>query len=756
MAYWLRSAVEILLAVQASTSVGGIVRDAERGEPLPGAVVELSDLERSSVTDSAGRYRFQDVPAGPQHIRVRMMGFASRTLHALVPREGRLDINIDLQPDPIPVAGVETRLTLPVRGLDTADSTAFPDRGLTAAAVRNHPLISEPDFFQAVAGGEVVVRPESPGGIHVRGGASDQVSYLLDGIPVFSPYHVAGTFSAWNPDALARLQLSTAAGTALFPDALSGVVSAETRAPGRRLGARGSVSTTQARFTVDGPLGSGGAGYLIGVRHGFSGFIFPEDEPSYLHAEIGDWLAKLELPLLGGRGRLLVYDSENEIDAAAVAEGAIADVVDPNPTRNEFAWQSRSIGGEWLRELGEARLLLRGWRAAGDAAASWRGEAGLERLTAEHRDAGVVTALEFGGERPSTVAGLRVQNMRSLYEVGDSSSADDRFALREQATVFAPFLVRRVPVGARVELEAAAALPVLDGQANLSPRARLHVRASGSLDLSASYSRIYQFVQSLRNAESMVGHIFPVDMLVTAGGSTTPVARNDQVIIGLEHRPLAGVRLGGQAYARELDGLALVAPVTAGPYATSGFLRGSGRVRGLSLDAAFSTKRYGAVAAYGFQDTRFAYGDTSYVPDHGSAHLISAGVIAFPSATFSIRFGVTGELGRRTTRLVSPVEWEACNVLDRGCEFAGSPQDRDEPLGASSLPTYLRVDLGFRKHWHLGMAGRDGLLGIFGTITNVLGRRNVVALASEPETGAPVQIEMRPRAPLVVGVDWRF
>ncbi len=95
-------------------------------------------------------------------------------------------------------------------------------------------------------------------------------------------------------------------------------------------------------------------------------------------------------------------------------------------------------------------------------------------------------------------------------------------------------------------------------------------------------------------------------------------------------------------------------------------------------------------------------------------------------------------------------------MLDRGCEFAGSPQARDEPLGASSLPAYLRIDLGFRKHWHLRLAGREGLLGVFGTVTNVLGRRNIVAVATDPGTGEAVEIEMRPRAPLVVGIDWRF
>ena len=66
------------------------------------------------------------------------------------------------------------------------------ERESSIAALRNHPLLGEPDAFQALAGGEVVLRAESPSGVHLRGGASDQTAYLLDGIPVFSPFHSAG------------------------------------------------------------------------------------------------------------------------------------------------------------------------------------------------------------------------------------------------------------------------------------------------------------------------------------------------------------------------------------------------------------------------------------------------------------------------------------------------------------------------------------------------------------------------------------
>jgi hypothetical protein len=45
---------------------------------------------------------------------------------------------------------------------------------------------------------------------------------------------------------------------------------------------------------------------------------------------------------------------------------------------------------------------------------------------------------------------------------------------------------------------------------------------------------------------------------------------------------------------------------------------------------------------------------------------------------------------------------------------------------------------------------------LFGTYSNLLGRRNVLTYAQDPATGQRVGIELRPAAALVVGLDWRY
>jgi hypothetical protein len=254
----------------------------------------------------------------------------------------------------------------------------------------------------------------------------------------------------------------------------------------------------------------------------------------------------------------------------------------------------------------------------------------------------------------------------------------------------------------------------------------------------------------------VVGSIFPADLPLAADRSLLPVARSDQAVIAAEWRPLAGMRLAVQGYQRHLDGVVMVAPVAGLPFATGPVPIGSGRARGASVEASHGTARYGLLASYGVQQVRFEGGGLSYTPDYVATHQLEGGAIVFPTATVSVRLGVTAALGRRTTPILSGFEWESCSLGDQGCEFSGSPLSSQGTPGGATLPDYLRVDLGLRKHWHLEVAGRDAQVAIFGTVTNLFGRRNALTWARDPASGRLVALEMRPRAPLVVGLDWRF
>jgi hypothetical protein len=748
MAIWVSSLTPILLAAQtAGASVAGTVRDAATGAPLAGATVTLADLDRSTVTDALGRYALAGVPAGPQHVVVRRVQYEPRAFHALVPPRGIVTIDVALTPLPVTLAPLEVRAraTVPARGLDADDGATFPDRSLSAAAVRHHPALSEPDVLLAAGGGAVMLDPESPAGVHVRGAPSDQLVYLVDGIPVFSPYHTGGTFAAWNPDAVARVDLVTSSPAPQFPDALAGAMAATTRRPGTTVRADATMSTTQARATLDGPLGARGAGFLASVRSAFPGLVLHGPEASYLAGEGGDWLGKVEAPAFGGRLSLLGVGAEDEIGAAGV-----------DSLRHAFWWMSRSFGAAWSGPLGDATLVVRAWRALGDAGGAWRGDSATARLRAHRQDDGLVFALQWSGGASHTAAGVRAHRGTTFYDAGAAGDSLGHLRSDTRTPVSAAFVQHQRALAATLDVDVALTGVHAARAMHLAPAAGLRWRVAEGLAVTTRYARRHQFAQSLRNPESVAAAILPVDLYAAAEPGGVPVATSDLGLVALDLRPTAGVRVRVQAFAQRFEGLALVAPRDAGPFATTGVTVGRGAARGIALEAAASGARYAVVATYGLQDVRLTFGDSTYVPGHGARHTLDAGVIAFPSPSAAIRLGASAAFGRRGTAVTGPFEWEACNLLDQGCEFAGSPGRRVEPLGATALPAYVRLDLGLRKHWHVRVAGRDGQVAVFGTVTNILGRRNVLTAVVDPATATRRTVAMRPFAPLVVGLDWRF
>ena len=410
---WVVGLLSMLSVLQVpQASIVGVIRDASTGAPLSGVDVALTDLERRVVTDQLGRYEHSGVPAGPQYVSVGRIGYTSRTVHALVPGSGPLELNFSLPVDPIEVPAIAVRSSVPIRGLRAKEGSTPPDREISQAAMRIHPMLAEMDGFQALAGGEIVLDPEASTGVHIRGGRADQTAYVLDGVPVFNPYHAAGIFSAWNPDALSVLEVYSSAPSPSLPNALSGTISASTRNPGLEVRSQGSLTTGQARATIDGPFGDGG--YLFSFRGGFPDAFAPSGEPEYIRGETGDHLAKIELPAFGGRLGLLSYESESELGTGLV--GGLEPAASSGFSGNRFEWRSRSLGATWTRAFERLALRTHLWHASSDAASAWTAQGAPLDLEADRADQGLLVAAESLGDDRLEL-GIRLNDSRTSYRV---------------------------------------------------------------------------------------------------------------------------------------------------------------------------------------------------------------------------------------------------------------------------------------------------------------------------------------------------
>lgn len=77
-------------------TVTGTVTEAETGNPLPGATVQVVDQETGTATDAEGNYRLR-VPAGEQTLRVTFVGYQSTERTVNVQEGGTTRANFRLQ-----------------------------------------------------------------------------------------------------------------------------------------------------------------------------------------------------------------------------------------------------------------------------------------------------------------------------------------------------------------------------------------------------------------------------------------------------------------------------------------------------------------------------------------------------------------------------------------------------------------------------------------------------------------------------------
>ncbi|MEP7344623.1 MAG: carboxypeptidase regulatory-like domain-containing protein [Gemmatimonadaceae bacterium] len=740
--------VLILAALQVTTpraeaAVVGKVLDAESGRPLAGAIVTAVDARRWATANSQGRYVISTLPSGLQQIAVQAMGYAPYALRVMLPRHDTLELNVSLQRLPTQLPIVEVRRYRGDVAHASGRRSAGDERTITDAELAYHPQLAEPDFLRAVAGGDVAIAPETPGGLHVRGASADQIGYALDGVPVFNPYHVSDLMGAWNTDALSRARLSPDADGA---STLSGALQLTTRTPGAHVSSRGGLSTTHARFAADGPLGVGNAGFVVSARSAFPAGVAPRGDRTFVRGESHDWLSKLEVGAAGGSLRLLLTQSADEIDIAPVHPDIVSSA--PVASRNTFEWNSAAASVQWLGRVAADSLTFTAWRSSTAATGSWN----TTSLRSQRSDLGVQAIVGNAASAQMWHIGLRFERPEMTYRahnegepgIGMHSASPLTTAFTDVSRQFAK------PLGIGVKTSTV----LFRGQFYLAPSVRARWTLSDRMAISGNISRSHQFAQSLRNTESVVGYVFPADLFMGAERRGLPVAVSDEVSLSADFEPTAGIHTRIYGYAREIRGMALVAPFDDSPFLRGAFKTGRATARGAYAEAEVIRERYTALLRYGMQRLLYQHDAGSYTPAFGARESLDGGITAFPTPTTSIRLGVTAALGRRVTPATGALEWESCNLKDRGCEFAGSPRTDTTLIGAYRAPNYARIDVGVRKHMALRLGARSAELAIFGTYSNLLGRFNVLTYTLTG--GGPAPIEMRPQSPLVVGLDWRF
>ncbi|WP_103070708.1 TonB-dependent receptor [Aquimarina sediminis] len=276
----------VVLGYIASAQTGtikGFVIDKQSETPLPGATIELLNVEQAIgvITDMDGYFTLENVPLGRQMIRVSFIGFESITLPNIVVTSGKdAAVNVSLTEafdrlDEVIITS-ETSKAQAINKLTSVSARQFgveevtrfsggrSDVGRLAA---NFAGVSSPDDSR----NDIVIRGNSPVGLLWR----------LEGVPIPSPNHFStigttgGPVSALNPNLLKNSDFITSAFPSEYGNAIGGVFDLGFR--------KGNIDTYEFTGQVgvfsgleamaEGPLGKNKGSFLVSGRYSMASIL---------------------------------------------------------------------------------------------------------------------------------------------------------------------------------------------------------------------------------------------------------------------------------------------------------------------------------------------------------------------------------------------------------------------------------------------------------------------------------------------------
>ena len=215
----------LLVAGNTGKIAGKIVN--EKNEPLPAAHLQLVGTMLGGTSDDEGRYFIINIPPGTYTLRASFIGYTSTLISGIsVSVDRTTPVDCQLQPEVLNL-GSEV-VVVAQRPLVIKDKTSSAAK-ISFEEIEALPVQDVNDVLKLQAG--VVVGVD--GGIHIRGGRSNEVSYMVNGVPVTDPFSGEVGVQIEN-NAVQELTVVSGTFNAEYGQAQSGIVNIVTREGGEK------------------------------------------------------------------------------------------------------------------------------------------------------------------------------------------------------------------------------------------------------------------------------------------------------------------------------------------------------------------------------------------------------------------------------------------------------------------------------------------------------------------------------------------
>ncbi len=293
-----------------SGKITGNITDADAGDPLPFVNVVIEGTSLGAATDLNGNYTILNVPPGVYNVTASLVGYQKSTIEG-----ARVNIDFTTRVDFYLSTGSIDLPAVIIQGdrnpLIRQDLTN-PTVAITSETIGELPVDQISDIIKLQAG----VAVGNDGGLHFRGGYSNEVAYTINGVSVNDPYGNQKSVGLAT-NAVQEVSVSTGTFSAEYGNALSGVVNYVTKEGGEKYsfslrGYMGDYLTSRTelfqniddidplnRGRIEGTLGGSVPFtdknmkfFISGVYENFKGYIYGKD----LYSPTDSYLSLNEFP----------------------------------------------------------------------------------------------------------------------------------------------------------------------------------------------------------------------------------------------------------------------------------------------------------------------------------------------------------------------------------------------------------------------------------------------------------------------------
>jgi outer membrane receptor for ferrienterochelin and colicin len=253
------------LATAQTHTISGYIRDAASEENLIGATALDLISEKGTAANNYGFYSLT-LPGDSVVLGYSYVGYKSQTFRFLLSRDTVLIVKLE------GATTLEEVVIESERAEKIHESSRMGTVNMPLEQVQRVPVfMGEADplkVLQLLPG--VQAGTEGSSGLYVRGGGPDQNLFLLDGVAVYNPNHMFGFFSAFNPDAINRIELIKGGFPARYGGRLSSIVDISMKEGNQQeFHAQGSIGLIAAKLSVEGPIIKGRTSFIFSARRSY-------------------------------------------------------------------------------------------------------------------------------------------------------------------------------------------------------------------------------------------------------------------------------------------------------------------------------------------------------------------------------------------------------------------------------------------------------------------------------------------------------